>query len=86
MWRIGAAAGHVVEASSYFDRLWKRENLVDRYFIALKKSTRKNNSDSNNKKNTGKDKKSEKKRKNIDEAVADDIVVQKFRRKYNGRK
>lgn len=40
----GPSAGHVAEASSYFDRLWKRENLVDRYFIVMtkkKKSTRK---------------------------------------------
>lgn len=65
-----------MEASSYFDRLWKRENLVDRYFIALKKSRRKNNSDSKNK-DKEKDKKSDKKRKNIDEAVADDIVQKK---------
>eukprot|EP00428_Durinskia_dybowskii_P077638 CAMPEP_0170356704 /NCGR_PEP_ID=MMETSP0117_2-20130122/1315_1 /TAXON_ID=400756 /ORGANISM="Durinskia baltica, Strain CSIRO CS-38" /LENGTH=720 /DNA_ID=CAMNT_0010610821 /DNA_START=174 /DNA_END=2332 /DNA_ORIENTATION=- len=33
----GAAAGHVVEASSYFDRLWKRGNLVERYFLVLQK-------------------------------------------------
>jgi len=33
----GPSAGHVVEASSYFDRMWKRENLVDRYFIVLRK-------------------------------------------------
>lgn len=33
----GAAAGHVVEASSYFDRLWKRGNLVERYFLVLRK-------------------------------------------------
>ena len=28
-----------MDASSYFDRLWKRGNLVDRYVIVLKKST-----------------------------------------------
>jgi len=33
----GARAGHVVDASSYFDRLWKRGNLVERYFIVLRR-------------------------------------------------
>lgn len=35
--RPGIAAGHVVDASSYFDRLWKRGSLVERYFLVLKK-------------------------------------------------
>ena len=33
----GAEAGHVVDASSYFDRLWKRGKLEERYFLVLKK-------------------------------------------------
>lgn len=33
----GSAAGHVVEASSYFDRLWKRGQLTKRYFLVLQK-------------------------------------------------
>jgi tRNA G46 methylase TrmB len=35
----GKECGHAVDASSYFDRLWKRGNLVDRYVIVLKKIT-----------------------------------------------
>lgn len=35
--RPGSHAGHVVEASSYFDRLWKKSKIVERYFIVLKK-------------------------------------------------
>ena len=34
-----ASCGHTVDASSYFDRLWKRGNLVDRYVLVLKKKT-----------------------------------------------
>ena len=34
----GPACGHTVDASSYFDRLWKRGNLVDRFIIVLKKA------------------------------------------------
>ena len=34
-----ASCGHSVDASSYFDRLWKRGNLVDRYVLVLKKKT-----------------------------------------------
>ena len=30
-----ASCGHAVEASSYFDRLWKRDKNSDRYFISL---------------------------------------------------
>eukprot|EP01038_Epipyxis_sp_PR26KG_P016761 gene16761-22933_t len=33
----GYLAGHIVEASSYFDRLWKKKQLNDRYFIVLGK-------------------------------------------------
>jgi len=29
----------VLDASSYFDRLWKKSKLVERYFLALKKGT-----------------------------------------------
>ncbi len=32
------ACGHAIDASSYFDRLWKRGNLTDRYIIVLKKT------------------------------------------------
>ena len=35
----GVECGHVIDASSYFDRLWKRGKIVDRYFILLKKTT-----------------------------------------------
>ena len=35
----GKDCGHTVDASSYFDRLWKRGNLVDRYIIVLKKTS-----------------------------------------------
>lgn len=35
----GTECGHVIDASSYFDRLWKRGKIVDRYFILLKKTT-----------------------------------------------
>jgi len=33
----GTRGGHVVRASSYFDRLWKRGSLVERYFLCLQK-------------------------------------------------
>jgi len=33
----GTSCGHMVEASSYFDRLWKRHQNVDRYFIVLRR-------------------------------------------------
>lgn len=33
----GVEAGHVVSASSYFDRLWKRSSLEERYFLVLQK-------------------------------------------------
>ncbi len=35
--RPDASCGHLVETSSYFDRLWKRGRQPDRYFIALMK-------------------------------------------------
>jgi hypothetical protein len=35
--RPGPNAGHVVDASSYFDRLWKRGKLVERFFLVLRK-------------------------------------------------
>lgn len=40
----GASGGHVVDASSYFDRLWNREKIVERYFIILQtgRSTKSN--------------------------------------------
>ncbi len=66
----------MVEASSYFDRLWKRENLVDRYFLVLKKSRKKKRQHSdrssemkiveNKQKDKDKEKKSDKKRKKLD--------------------
>jgi len=33
----GIESGHVADASSYFDRLWKRSSLEERYFLVLKK-------------------------------------------------
>jgi pentatricopeptide repeat protein len=36
--KTGPAVGHMTDASSYFDRLWKRGNLVERYIIVLKKA------------------------------------------------
>mmetsp|Transcript_16942 Transcript_16942/g.25562 ORF Transcript_16942/g.25562 Transcript_16942/m.25562 type:complete len:749 (+) Transcript_16942:52-2298(+) len=36
----GAECGHVQDASSYFDRLWKRGRQPDRYYIALQKVSR----------------------------------------------
>ena len=33
----GKECGHMVEASSYFDRLWKLDNRSDRYMIVLQK-------------------------------------------------
>jgi pentatricopeptide repeat protein len=33
----GPECGHMTDASSYFDRLWKRGNLDERYFIVLRK-------------------------------------------------
>lgn len=35
----GPASGHLVQASSYFDRLWRRGRQPDRYFISLRRST-----------------------------------------------
>ena len=35
----GRDCGHVSDASSYFDRLWKRESLTERYFLFLRKGT-----------------------------------------------
>lgn len=35
----GNSCGHAVDASSYFDRLWKRGNLIDRYVLVLKKTS-----------------------------------------------
>jgi len=35
----GSFCGHTIDASSYFDRLWKRGNLIDRYVLILKKSS-----------------------------------------------
>lgn len=35
----GHRAGHRVVASSYFDRLWKKSALEDRYFLVLRKGT-----------------------------------------------
>lgn len=37
--RPGPHAGHVVDASSYFDRLWKKSKIMERYFIVLKKDS-----------------------------------------------
>lgn len=34
----GPLAGHTVQASSYFDRLWKRGALEERFFLVLQKS------------------------------------------------
>ena len=31
----GIESGHVADASSYFDRLWKRSSLEERYFLVL---------------------------------------------------
>ena len=33
----GPAHGHVAESSSYFDRLWKKGKMDERYFLVLKK-------------------------------------------------
>ena len=33
----GKECGHIVSASSYFDRLWAKEQNVDRYFMCLSK-------------------------------------------------
>ena len=33
------ACGYITDASSYFDRLWKRGNLVDRYVLILRKKS-----------------------------------------------
>ena len=33
----GSAHGHVAESSSYFDRLWKKGKMDERYFLVLKK-------------------------------------------------
>jgi len=33
----GIESGHVADASSYFDRLWKRSSLEERYFLVLEK-------------------------------------------------
>eukprot|EP01041_Mallomonas_annulata_P001445 gene1445-2782_t len=33
----GTDGGHIVHASSYFDRLWKRGSLTERYFLVLEK-------------------------------------------------
>ena len=35
--RPGAECGHISESSSYFDRLWCRENMTERYIFVLKK-------------------------------------------------
>ena len=35
----GIESGHVADASSYFDRLWKRSSLEERYFIVLSKES-----------------------------------------------
>lgn len=35
----GIESGHVADASSYFDRLWKRSSLEERYFLVLKKKS-----------------------------------------------
>ena len=35
----GPQAGHCVQASSYFDRLWKRGALEERFFLVLRKSS-----------------------------------------------
>lgn len=34
----GPLAGHMVQASSYFDRLWKRGALEERFFLVLRKT------------------------------------------------
>jgi hypothetical protein len=35
--RPGPECGHISASSSYFDRLWCRENMTDRYIFVLKK-------------------------------------------------